>query len=1399
MAQQVVLRINGKPVFNTFKDLSVATRKLEGELRKLTPGTEAFIKKAEEVKNARAHFEKVKSEINAVRQATEKGTDVISRLTRGFLNFGEVTRNVLSGLSISGLVGWIKGNIGATLSGLLDLADQMSAVEKTTGMAKEQVKELWDSFDAVDTRTSKMELMKIAELAGRLGIQGKQEVAQFTQEIDKAYVALGDSFSGGLEAVATKLGKLKNLFNDTKEKSYAQAINQVGSALNELGANGTASEENISDFALRVGQLPDSLKPSVSAVLGLGAAFEESGVDAQIAASGYSRFISTAAENIDLFAHSMHMSVEEAQNLINTKPEEFFLRFAEGMKGLEGTEAAAVLESLKLNSLEVQKAVGSASGSVDRFRESMELSAKSMTEATSLQEEFNKVNNNAAATWQKIKNAFSEFFSSGEMFNYFEGLIQLIGNFIGVTDDADKKGENLRKRLQHLAQWVKILIVAWGAYISVSKLLLLWRTRNIAAIVGESTALKLKTYWTKIATAADLLLTAAKAKLTGNTLQANLAMATFNKTVKLNPVGLLISLITAAAAAFLLFRDSADNAAEEQKKLNAEQEVAAEYNKEVAKSTTELKNQIDPLIDLLKDENVSLELRRKAYERLIEIAPEFTGTVDNEFRATSDLIGVYDDLIKKLDQVARAKAMQKVKERRAEELAELQAQEFEQSLRAKEEEKKYREAEKRNAQKSKAFRKAQTTSIAPGYAQGVADYHFDKSLEKTSTKERDKLKAIQVKRKESEQSNVAMNQYWASELNQKKKELEFLKKKGATQKEIKQKEAEIAMLSGVTMEASDPRVKANQAVTPTPKPKATPKPNRVGKDRAAEKLANEIKREGEAALKAEEQTVKNLQKAKDEAWDLALETTKDGLEKELKLLEEQKDRKLRQIEDEANEIVAKKKEYEEKIANLNEKKDKATPEQIAQINQSIQHYQTAIQQLEKITGTHAEREESITKATEAKKLKIKEEYLTKSIEKEKKSFEDKQKDAYLAFEKELQALDLTEKQKAKKRREFNQKQLEEQTVFLNQLAEKLKEGLQTGDWKGLLPEDLILSEEAKNDLINRLRELGLEANEVAMIMAKMKGEDEKFQGVGFIQNADVLGMNAESWEQMFQNLDSWKGKLEMTVAVTQAMQQTWAKFHDFQMKKEQEALRKFEANANRKKDALKKQLDEGYINQKEYDAKIKAIEESVNKRRAEMEYKQAKYEKQNAIIASIINTALGISASLSKGGPLGIALAAVVGALGAAQTAMIASQPLPPKQGYAQGGATIGLGFKDETGHEVAGVVHADEYVIPAWMRKQPEVAKVEQWLEAKRTGKDKPYAEGGAVQKNNAVELGADNLGQNELYQLLLGALIRNSEVLEDIEKNGVKSYIVADEKAAKIMMEAQKRYEAMKNKNIQ
>lgn len=60
-------------------------------------------------------------------------------------------------------------------------------------------------------------------------------------------------------------------------------------------------------------------------------------------------------------------------------------------------------------------------------------------------------------------------------------------------------------------------------------------------------------------------------------------------------------------------------------------------------------------------------------------------------------------------------------------------------------------------------------------------------------------------------------------------------------------------------------------------------------------------------------------------------------------------------------------------------------------------------------------------------------------------------------------------------------------------------------------------------------------------------------------------------------------------------------------------------------------------------------------------------------------------------------------------------------------GAFVGSNGKlmDNSGFAVAGIVHEDEYVVPKWMRQDPQVAAVEQWLEAKRL---RGYAEGGAT-----------------------------------------------------------------------
>ena len=115
--------------------------------------------------------------------------------------------------------------------------------------------------------------------------------------MDKASVALGDSFEGGPEVVAEKLGKIKGLYAEIKDIGIEEAFNSVGSAMNDLGAAGAASEQNIAEFVTRIGAMPEALKPSIGEALGLGAAFEESGLKAEVAATNYSKVISIAARD----------------------------------------------------------------------------------------------------------------------------------------------------------------------------------------------------------------------------------------------------------------------------------------------------------------------------------------------------------------------------------------------------------------------------------------------------------------------------------------------------------------------------------------------------------------------------------------------------------------------------------------------------------------------------------------------------------------------------------------------------------------------------------------------------------------------------------------------------------------------------------------------------------------------------------------------------------------------------------------------------------------------------------------------------------------------------------------------------------------------------------------------
>ena len=96
------------------------------------------------------------------------------------------------------------------------------------------------------------------------------------------------------------------------------------------------------------------------------------------------------------------------------------------------------------------------------------------------------------------------------------------------------------------------------------------------------------------------------------------------------------------------------------------------------------------------------------------------------------------------------------------------------------------------------------------------------------------------------------------------------------------------------------------------------------------------------------------------------------------------------------------------------------------------------------------------------------------------------------------------------------------------------------------------------------------------------------------------------------------------------------------------------------------------LDQKTQDAKLK-LEEETEKKLAKIKKREAVRNKALAIVDAIINTATAVTKVLGQAGLLGIPMAAIIGAMGAIQIGIIASTPLPLKEGGIVSGPTQAL------------------------------------------------------------------------------------------------------------------------------
>ena len=1339
----------------TMSQLKKEAALLRTNLNNMIPGSQASIEMQTQLDRVNARMAEVRTGANQTRTSF-----------RGLAD----TFNHYQGIVVAGMA--IFAGFALSVQQVIDrnnkLVDAQTAVAKTVNMTKQEVDDLTKSFSTFDTRTSRIDLLKIAETGGRLGV-GKEQIKEFVREVDKANVALGDGFAGGVEAVTDTLGKLKNLYGETKDLDMATAINQIGSAMNELGANGAATEQNIGEFALRLGSLPAKLKPTIAESLALGAAFEESGINAERAGTAYSTFVRNAATNSEKFAKVMGISKKEVESLMNTDPLEFFLKFSEGMKGMDTTELAKTMEYLKMNDQYVIATMGAASENTDRFRKSIELSNKSLTEATSLTDEFNKVNNNTSAIFDKVQKKFLGMFTSEAVANTLNLLIGMFGKFIGAVEDSEGTVTTFRNGLVFLIKVITLMMATMisynlvtgvyntlmvTAYQRVIGLTVVEKARNAVMLISNGLAtLYRATLW---------LLAAGYSLVTGNTVGATFAMRGFTAAIMANPLGALLGLITLVAGAYLSYKGIVSDTTKVQKSLN-------DVMKEGTANATNDIAALEVLYKTATNVKLSTEERTAAVKKLKAEFPGYFGQISDEIIMNGKAAKSYHELRAAIVASARSKAAEA-------------------------------ELEKREGDR---FKRSENWK---------ADYA-------TQWKELNRLKKDLAEMEKSGTITGNRRLEMVTRIQGAEKNLNRMIAEGIAAKKADQKSdaAYIDAISKNKMLAGKLNTDGTETeVTSTYNSDFAKEPGKEktsGKSKLTQASDRRHQKEMEDMLKRGDEAAALARQIQLDLEDARIEAMNEGYDKQIDTLNLQEMRKMEEID--------KKKITDNEFEILNKKIAKAKGDDKLLFQALKNSWFANNASLEELKLSE---QEVFANKRKVLQYKSEKEFLADQEEIHKTALGHLQKE----FNEEIASYTTLAELKAGLKGRMDDKELKRITTWaqgkeaLNKIYQKRELDLQVAHLEAMvkLYEGLdlgVLTPEQRKEVMKFLDEA---ANKIAELNAKKAGANQddkadKKPTLGRKAPTDILGLTPDNWAEMFDNLQTGADKLGTVMAAVSALQNAFGAYYQFVEANEKRQVQQMEQNTNRKKRGLKKQLDEGYINQETYKKLTIKADEDLDKKKTEIALKQAKREKQMAIISTIMNTAqaiMGIWAQFPKFdfGATAAIMSGVVGALGAIQVGTIMSQPLPTAQGYEDGfgmeypitrqqdgkrfnvrKSRLKSGLVDRPTHFIAGENNKVEMVIdsPTWTSYAPQLKNAIYAANARANG----FESGFNMKKESTQASG----GNDEIMIKMMSLMSKNIEVLEYIRDTPPIAIIQKNARNGKEVDEMREEYLNLKNKN--
>lgn len=1201
----------------TSSELKATAAALRKAMDNSVPGSEKW-------NTYKMKLEEVDKRIREVRASTEESNSVFERLATGAKKYWAIAAAGIA--SITAFAMKAKG----AAEEFADLDDTMSTVMKTTGQAKDEVEAMSEELSKIKTRTTQDELLGLARIAGKLGVS-KNEVEGFARAADQIVVALNEDLGGDVEETVNKVGKLVDIFKLKGQFGLEEALIRTGSAINDLGAAGTANEGYLVEFANRVAGTAPSYNISMQNVLGLAATLDSLGQSSEVAATTFANVIPDMFRNTGIYAKVAGVDLKSFTELLNTDVNEAFIRVLDGIKGNNAGMSDMVkrLDDLGVDGARSVSVLGALANNTQALREQQDISNKSFADGTSIANEYNTMNASAKAKLEMSRKELQKYTVAmgKEFYPILEASNTVLILFVRLLTTMISFLVSNRKAITVLVA----TIITYNVVVAISNAL---SKEGIVLRTSEIALAKLKVFWDNAMTAGMHLLSAAYALSRGQIAAAKAEMIAFNAVTKMNPLGLLLAAIIAVGTALVLYSQRLSNAEKIQRSINS---IKLEANK----SVQEEKTRIEALMTVINNEHTARAKKLVAIKNLRDIMPDLLrGYKDEEVLAGKASNAVRGYIEAKLSQARADKAIAR--------MSEIDSRQSELTSKS------HAGWDSLSGWEQTKFKFR--TGASGDFARKRFYDEIIKEKEELNEERQKIYKAFESDLTTQTKTTITPTQTDSGKYESEKdrKAREAAAKKAAA--EQKKRIAEQLKQENIAYEA---RLKAAGLFN---RSRAGMTTDELEKLALLEKehFSNieQINKTGNSvALNQNSQALAEMERRQ-----LAEQKYRNGLINPMNELVEQENQANEQRLKNAGVFGLSKAELEQKLIDAT----------TAGNAKEIELLHSKINAIESIEGIHQAKLNTIdAKAIKDRIDKRQSEFQTGLAEMKSQHNLELAEISTLALAKSslresLSPVELEQvRTLAQAKRLLQRKNQEEETAFakkhMEELLQVLKNTAASGKMDGINLSDTVLSKEEKEELEKRILEVKAALAELKNPQGGANEDDARRKS---LDKVDILGFSASDWDDLFSNLESGKLSIDNVAQAAQGLINAWSMYNQFVAAGEKKQLQEFTTNTNKKKQALKKQLDSGQISQEEYASQVEKLDAELDNKKAQFERNQAKREKNVAMMNAVVNTAAAVAKALPN-----IPLSIAVGAMGAAQIALIAAQPLPEVPGLETGGS----------------------------------------------------------------------------------------------------------------------------------